>query len=83
MATKKPHEMSNEELLKQEKTLKASVYMLLVTSIFILLIGIFLLFYKKQGFNAFLAIPISFVAIIIINSNLLKEIRKEITSRGL
>lgn len=82
MATKKPHEMSNEELLKQEKTLKASVYMLLISSIVILLIGLFLLFYKKQ-FIALLAIPISFVTIIIVNSNLLKEIQKEIASRGL
>lgn len=83
MATKKPHEMSNEELLKQEKTLKTSVYMLLFSSIILVLIGIFLLFYKKQGFNALLVIPISFVAIIIVNTNALKEVRKEIESRGL
>ncbi|MCG2613308.1 hypothetical protein LZZ85_03415 [Terrimonas sp. NA20] len=81
MAARKPAELSNEELIKNEKTLKASTYMLLGASVALLVIGIFLTF--KQGFSFLVIIPTTFTPIIIMNANSLKEIKKEKEVRGL
>lgn len=80
MKAKKPSEMSLEELLQKEKMIKAAIYSLIALNI-ILLIAVIFLFVKK-GFSALFVVPFSMVPIIIINSNSLKEIKKEIALRN-
>ena len=81
MKSKKPEEMSNEELIKSEKTIKAMMYSLGFMSILLFVLGIYLVF--KKGMVAFIVIPIAFMPIFVINANSLKEIKKEREARGL
>ncbi|CAM3733456.1 hypothetical protein [Flavobacterium chungbukense] len=80
MKTKKPSEMTLEELLKREKMIQVAIYSLIALNIILIIAVIFL--FTKQGFSALIVIPFSMVSFIIIFSNSLKEIRKEITSRN-
>ncbi|MBB4804631.1 hypothetical protein HNP37_004728 [Flavobacterium nitrogenifigens] len=80
MKAKKPSDMSLEELLQKEKMIKVAIYSLIALNI-ILLIAVIFLFVKK-GFSALFVVPFSMVPIIIINSNSLKEIKKEIALRN-
>lgn len=72
--------MSNEELLKNEKTLKISISVLIIGSVIILFTGIYL-WLTKGKFNAFLAIPFSLAVFLVLNAKSLKEIRKEKKAR--
>lgn len=75
MNSKKPSEMSNEELLKTEKTLKPITYLLATCIAFLFIINIYLTF--SNGFSASQIIPIALLPIVIINFKNLKEIKKE------
>lgn len=83
MADKKLQEMSNEALLKQEKTLRVSTYLLAGSAFVMLFAGIYLMVVKEGKFNAFLVIPVSFIPIIALNAKSLKETRKEKSARGI
>lgn len=80
MASKKPDEMSNEDLLKNEKMLKAITYMLTGALIALFVVGIIMI--AKKGLNALLIIPITLIPVVLINFNSLKEIQKEIKTRN-
>ncbi|MTH17380.1 hypothetical protein [Flavobacterium sp. LC2016-01] len=82
MAAKKPQEMSNEELLKNESILKTIIYLLLFFSIVLLALGIWITIVKKQ-FSALTVIPLSLGIIIMVNANTLKTLQKEKKSREL
>jgi Cu/Ag efflux pump CusA len=79
MKTKKPSEMTTEQLFKRQKTIQFMIYILLSASILLLLIIVFL--FLKKEFSALIVIPFSMISIIISNSNLLKEIKQEIALR--
>ncbi|HTN17278.1 MAG TPA: hypothetical protein VL092_06335 [Chitinophagaceae bacterium] len=83
MADKKLQEMSNEELLKQERTLKISTGFLAGSALVMLFCGIYLMAAKEGKFNTFLVIPVSFIPIIALSAKSLKETRKEKESRGI
>jgi tellurite resistance protein TehA-like permease len=74
-------EMSNEQLLKNEKNLKTITYML-ATAVLILFITVIILAFKK-GFSALNVVPIALLPIVIVNLNTLKEMKNEIKSRKL
>ncbi|WP_313992819.1 hypothetical protein [Xanthocytophaga flava] len=82
MANKKPNEMSDEELLKTEKTLKLFITMGISAAVLMLAAGIWLTI-AKQKFSALTAVPMSMGVIVIVNANSLKTIQKEKKSRGL
>ncbi|KRD63574.1 hypothetical protein ASE40_21450 [Flavobacterium sp. Root935] len=81
MKTKKPSEMTTEQLLKRQKTIQFMIYILLGASILLLLIIVFL--FLKKEFSALIVIPFSMISIIIDNSNSLKEIKQEIALRDI
>ena len=82
MATKKPLEMSNEELLKNEKNMKLALILSGIAALLMLLSGIWLTFVKGK-FNAMVAVAISMSVIAIANSASLKAVQQEKKSRGL
>lgn len=81
MAAKKPNEMSNKDLLKNEKMLKTITYMLIGALIALFVVGIIMI--VKKGLNALLIIPITLIPVVLINFNSLKEIQKEIKTRNI
>ncbi|MBB2143894.1 redox-active disulfide protein 2 [Pedobacter sp. LMG 31464] len=81
MSKKSLSELSNEELLKNEKTLKTITAMLAGAILVLFIINIVLAF--KKGFSALSAVPIALLPIVIINFSSLKEMKKEIKSRNL
>ena len=81
MASKKPNEMSNKDLLKNEKMLKTITYMLIGALIALFVVGIIMI--VKKGLNALLIIPITLIPVVLINFNSLKEIQKEIKTRNI
>lgn len=81
MSTKKYAEMSNEELLKSQKSIKTVTALLAGMLLFLFAINIFLAF--KKGISALGAVPIALLPILIININTLKEIKKELNSRNI
>lgn len=81
MKAKKPSEMTNEELLKSEKTAEMTIYALLIITVVSILAVV--LFIVRKGISGLIVLPFSMVTFIIINSNSLKEIRREISLRGL
>ena len=83
MTIKTPQEMSNEELLKNEKTLKASVTVTIISCLIMLGTGIFLLISKSGKINVFLFLPLVFAATGFTSYNSLKGIKKEILSRNI
>ena len=81
MSTKKFTEMSNEELLKSQKTIKTVTSIFAGMLMFLIAINIFLAF--KKGFSALNVVPVALLPIFIININTLKEIKKELNSRNI
>ncbi len=81
MTSKNLKDLSNEELLKNEKALKTVTSILAGAISFLLVINIVLLF--KNGFSAMTVIPIALLPIVIINFNSLKGMKSERISRGL
>lgn len=82
MSNKKISEMSNEELLKNEKTIKTVTSLLAGALFFLFAVTVFLNILKKE-FNTLTVVPIAFLPILIININNLKEIKKEKVNRGI
>lgn len=81
MSTKKYTQMSDEELLKNQKSIKTITALLAGMLLFLFAINIFLAF--KKGFGALNAVPIALLPIVIINVNTMKEIKKELNSRNI
>ncbi|QSW90556.1 MULTISPECIES: redox-active disulfide protein 2 [Flavobacterium] len=80
MADKKKYSaMTNEELVKNHKTLKTLTYTFGVVLFFSLISNLFIVFIK--GFSVANVVPIALLPILILNLKNLKEITKEIESR--
>ncbi|MHC0443412.1 hypothetical protein [Flavobacterium sp. 3-210] len=82
MATKKLEEMSNEELLKNEKLVKTIFYILIFFALILLAAGIWLTIVKHK-FSALTVVPLSLGIIALANASNLKNLQKEKKSRGL
>ncbi|MBB4806533.1 hypothetical protein HNP38_001829 [Chryseobacterium defluvii] len=82
MKGKKIQEMSNEELLKHEKTVK-TVTSLLCGALLVLFAATIFLNIVKKEFNPLTAVPIALLPILLININTLNEIKKEKKNRNL
>jgi tellurite resistance protein TehA-like permease len=76
---KKFNEMTSEELIKTQKSLKTVTYLFGVVLLLLFCLNIFLV--ANKGFNASNVIPIALLPIFILNMNTLKEIKKELQSR--
>lgn len=72
-------EMSNEELIKTQKSLKIVTYLFGV--VLLLLFGLNIYLIANKGFNASNVIPIALLPIFILNMNTLKEMKKELEAR--
>ena len=82
MASKNLVELSDEQLLKNEKVIKV-VLILAITSAAILLgAGIYLTIVKKK-FNALTILPLALMGLNMTSFNKLKEIKSEKARRGL
>ena len=82
MASKKPADLSNEELLKNEKMIKTTIYILIFFAIILLGCGIWLTIATKK-FSAITVIPLSLGIIVLANAKNLKVVQKEKKNRGL
>jgi hypothetical protein len=80
MKNKKWNALSNDELLKSQKSLKAIAYMLTAALHFLFYVTLFLTI--KKGFNALTIVSIALFPILIMNYNTLNEIKKELNSRN-
>lgn len=76
---KKFNEMTSEELIKTQKSLKTVTYIFGV--VLLLLFGINIFLVANKGFSASNVIPIALLPIFILNMNTLREIKKELESR--
>lgn len=74
-------EMPDEKLLKFEKTLSAIVIMFSIAMVLLLAAVIFITVTK--GFSAITVVLLGLAPIGLLNVNNLREIKKEIKSRGL
>ncbi|WP_316830427.1 redox-active disulfide protein 2 [Pedobacter aquatilis] len=81
MKEKNLAEMSNEDLLKTEKSIKVMTSILAVALALLFVINLITAF--KKGFSALTVIPIALLPIVIVNINNIKKIRAELMSRGL
>ncbi|WP_316735031.1 redox-active disulfide protein 2 [Pedobacter aquatilis] len=80
MKTKKYNEMSTEELVKTEKSMKGITAMLGGMLLVLIIINIFMAF--KKGFSDISVVPIALIPIFIINFGSLKAIKEELKSRN-
>ncbi len=81
MAQKKLTELSIEELNKRRKTTKFVTGLLLGMLAFLFILNVVNIVNGKQNWSA-LAVPFALLPISIINFNAIKEIDKELKSRG-
>ncbi|ATL42745.1 redox-active disulfide protein 2 [Elizabethkingia sp. HX WHF] len=72
-------DLSTEDLLKRQKTIKPLTILLIGTLVVLLVLSIFITI--KKGFTALLVVPFALSPIAILNLNNLKSIQKEINSR--
>lgn len=82
MQSKKLTELTNEELQKRKKTTKVVTGMLLGVLAVLVILNVINIVNGKQGLSA-IAVPVALLPIAIINFNSIKEIDKELNSRGL
>ncbi|OZI08124.1 hypothetical protein BWI93_10955 [Siphonobacter sp. BAB-5385] len=82
LQVKKPHEMSDEELLKNEKYLKLAITMSVIAALLMLATGIYLTL-SKGKFNAIAAASVAMVPLVLINAMNLKAVRTEKKGRSL
>lgn len=82
MENKKLTELSNEELLKRKKTTKFVVGMFLGVLAVLIVFNIINIINGDQHWGV-LAVPLGLLPILILNYNAIKEINKELKSRGL
>ena len=73
-------ELSQEELLKKQKILKAASTSL--GGLLILLVAVCVYLTWVQGFSVFSVLPVAFLPMFIINLSNLKKIQAEIASRN-
>ncbi len=73
-------ELSQEELLKKEKTLKAASTVLGGMLVVLAAASVYLTY--LQGFTVFSVLPVAFLPIFIVNIGNLKKIKAEISSRN-
>lgn len=81
MRNKKPAEMSDEELLKMEKTTKMTTYILGTALLLLFVLNIIVCF--RKGFNAAFVIPIALLPVLTVNINSLKTLQQEKKQRKL
>jgi len=72
-------EMTTEELIKTQKSLKTVTYLFGV--VLLLLFGLNIFLVANKGFSASNVIPIALLPIFILNMNTLREMKKELESR--
>lgn len=72
-------DMTSEELVKTQKSLKTVTYLFGV--VLLLLFGLNIFLIANKGFSASNVIPIALLPIFIMNMNTLKEMKKELESR--
>ena len=82
MKTKKLTKQSNEELLKTKKTTKLVMGMLIGVLTALLILNVVNIINGKQPWIV-LGVPFALSPIVFINYNSIKEINKELKSRGL
>lgn len=80
MKNKNLNEMSNEALLKQQKSMKFLTGVLIGVLLVSLVGGVVSAF--KSGQYTSLIIPFALLPIVFLSFNTLKEIKKEVNSRG-
>ncbi|MBD2757747.1 redox-active disulfide protein 2 [Spirosoma validum] len=73
-------QMSIEKLQRQAKTIKIATGTLAGMLLVLLVMALFLSI--KKGFSALVIIPFALLPILITNVNSLKQIKKELESRG-
>lgn len=83
MATKKPTEMSDAELLKNARLIKIAIASMMAICMLLLLTGLFLIVKKGSGFTGLTIIPAAMAPILILNARSLQEIKKEMAVRNL
>lgn len=81
MKDKKPTELSNEELIKEEKKINAVT--IAFASILIISFAAILFLTIKKGFSALIVVPLGLFPLLIVCINKMKELKKEIKSRNL
>lgn len=79
MKNTKFSEMTTEELIKKQKTLKTvnSIFAVVLLMLFALNVYIVL----RKGFSAMNVVPVALLPILFLNINNLKEIKRELESR--
>ncbi|MGY3055349.1 putative membrane protein [Pedobacter sp. UYEF25] len=80
MPTDKLSQMSNEELLKYQQSIKSVTYIFAVVLFFLFCLNTYNTFHK--GFNALSVLPIALLPILIINFSTLRKIKEEILNRN-
>ncbi|PYF74748.1 hypothetical protein [Pedobacter nutrimenti] len=81
MSNKKPADLSDEELIRNEKRTKVLVvtFVIILTLLFVTVILLII----KKGFTPLIATVIALVAVCIVSMNNWKELKKEIKLRKL
>lgn len=82
MDTKKITELTNEELLKRKKTTRFVTGLLLGAILFLFVVNLMNIINGAQHWGV-LAVPLGLMPIALINYNSVREIKKELKSRGL
>lgn len=75
MKSKKPTELTNEELIKNEKTTKTAI-ILLACMLFILMIAAAFAISKQRSLVSLIAVPLGLMPIVIVLLNTWKELKK-------
>lgn len=82
METKKLTELTNEELLKKNKTTKLVTGMLSGVLLALTVLNLVNIINEKQHWSV-LGVPLALTPIVFINYNSIRELKKELKSRGL
>ncbi|MGL3000072.1 hypothetical protein [Flavobacterium sp. RSSB_23] len=80
MKSKNLSELSVEELIKQQKTIKTVTSVLAGMLFVLLLLGIWLTF-QKPSFLVFIVIPFTLMPLLIFNLTTLKKVKAELSLR--
>ncbi len=81
MPSKKPAQLTDEELIKQDKTLKAIVSLVFGAMGVLIAANLILLF--RKGFSALQVIPVALLPIVLLLAGSRKEVKNEMEKRGL
>ncbi|GGH61572.1 hypothetical protein GCM10011379_10690 [Filimonas zeae] len=75
--------MSDAELFKNAKLMKGAAIALTAMCMLLLIMGLFLIIKKGAGFTGLIVIPAALTPIILLNTQSLKELKKEMAARNL